>query len=120
MSSLNQPSCCAPVRQGVRQPELIQGPGKAVAAPGRPDVSGIEQALIPAGRFTMGDSRGDGNRADGEDPVHRVQLDGYSIDTTSVTVADFDRFVAATGYRTDAEQYGSSAVFKMKTLLWRR
>jgi formylglycine-generating enzyme len=67
--------------------------------------------VIPAGVFTMGDSRRDGSRADGEDPVHKVQIDAIRIDTTSVTVADFGRFVDATGYRTEAEQFGFSAVF---------
>src|SRR4051794_20701376 len=73
----------------------------------------IEQVVIPAGRFRMGDSSGDENRGDGETPQHDVALAEFSIDATTVTNADFGRFVAATGYRTDAETFGFSAVFHL-------
>jgi formylglycine-generating enzyme required for sulfatase activity len=59
----------------------------------------------------MGDATGDGNPGDGERPVHAVVVAPFRIDATSVTNADFARFVAATGYRTDAETFGFSAVF---------
>ena len=73
----------------------------------------IAQARIPAGSFVMGDSSGDENRGDGETPRHRVTLRGFDIDATTVTNADFARFVAATGYRTEAETFGFSAVFHL-------
>lgn len=38
-------------------------------------------------------------------------LKAFEIDKDLVTVAEFDKFVKATGYVTDAERYGSSAVF---------
>ena len=37
-------------------------------------------------------------------PPHQVYLDAYAISRTPVTVAQFGAFVAATGYRTTAEQ----------------
>jgi formylglycine-generating enzyme len=61
----------------------------------------------------MGDSSGDRNRGDGEIPLHRVGLSAFEIDVTSVTNADFSRFVADTGYRTEAEVFGFSAVFHL-------
>src|SRR5919204_5941483 len=73
----------------------------------------IEQCVIPAGVFSMGDAQGDGKRSDGERPVHQVELPGFSIDATSVTNADFARFVEATAYQTEAETFGSSAVFHL-------
>jgi len=73
----------------------------------------IEQARVSAGRFAIGDSSGDGNRADGEGPVHEVELPAFEIDATTVTVADFAHFVEATGYRTEAETFGFSAVFHL-------
>jgi formylglycine-generating enzyme required for sulfatase activity len=73
----------------------------------------IEQALIPAGSFVMGDSSGDRNHADGEHPLHEVFLDTFEIDVTSVTNDDFARFVDATGYLTEAETFGYSAVFHL-------
>jgi formylglycine-generating enzyme required for sulfatase activity len=61
----------------------------------------------------MGDARGDDRFDDGEGPVHRITLDDFHIDATSVTNADFSRFVRATGYLTDAEKFGFSAVFHL-------
>jgi formylglycine-generating enzyme len=76
-------------------------------------VHGIEQISIPAGRFLMGDANGDENRADGETPVHEVDVAAFLIDATSVTNDDFAQFVDATDYRTEAEVFGFSAVFHL-------
>jgi formylglycine-generating enzyme required for sulfatase activity len=73
----------------------------------------IEQCLIPAGVFWMGDALGDGKLADGERPVHQAELPAFSIDATTVTNADFARFVAETAYITEAESFGFSAVFHL-------
>lgn len=72
-----------------------------------------EESVIPTGSFQMGDAFGEGYPADGELPVHTVQLDAFRIDTTAVTNRMFSAFVKATGYRTEAELYGSSAVFHL-------
>lgn len=66
---------------------------------------------VPAGRFRMGDAHDEGYRTDGEVPVHGVELRAFSVDVTSVTNAAFTAFVEATGYVTDAERAGISAVF---------
>jgi formylglycine-generating enzyme len=71
----------------------------------------IAQASVPSQTFAMGDAFGDGARADGERPVHSVRVSAFDIDATTVTVADFRAFVGDTGYRTEAEAYGWSAVF---------
>jgi formylglycine-generating enzyme required for sulfatase activity len=63
--------------------------------------------------FIMGDSTGDRNPADGETPQHEVALPAFDIDITTVTNEDFSRFVADTGYRTEAETWGFSAVFHL-------
>ncbi|WP_239082500.1 formylglycine-generating enzyme family protein [Actinoplanes teichomyceticus] len=68
---------------------------------------------VPAQVFRMGDAHGDGRPADGERPVHPVRVHAFTIDATPVTVADFRAFVTATGYRTEAESYGWSAVFHL-------
>ena len=72
-----------------------------------------EQASVPGQTFAMGDAFGDGARPDGEGPVHQVTLSPYEIDVTTVTVADFRAFVSATGFRTEAESFGWSAVFHL-------
>lgn len=65
---------------------------------------------IPGGEFSMGskDPRGDlcgGNEPmDDARPIHRVQVDGFWMDRTEVTNAEFARFVAATNYVTVAER----------------
>jgi formylglycine-generating enzyme required for sulfatase activity len=107
--------CCAPTGAGAQHREAHPAAGIDETATTRsgPRRHRVEQAVIPAGVFIMGDAHGEGNRADGEDPVHAVQLDGFGIDTTTVTVADYQLFVADTGYLTDAERYGTSAVFHL-------
>jgi formylglycine-generating enzyme required for sulfatase activity len=67
-------------------------------------------AWIPGGEFSMGskDPRGDvcgGNEPmDDARPVHRVSVDGFWMDKTEVTNAEFARFIAATNYVTVAER----------------
>jgi sulfatase modifying factor 1 len=68
---------------------------------------------LEGGAFEMGDALNEGYPADGERPVHTVELSAFAIAPTTVTNAQFAAFVAATGYRTDAERFGSSAVFHM-------
>ncbi|MGL3150464.1 formylglycine-generating enzyme family protein [Microbacterium sp. A82] len=73
----------------------------------------IEQVAIPAGTFLMGDSSGDRNPGDGETPLHEVTLPAFSIDATTVTNDAFAAFVESTGYLTEAETFGFSAVFHL-------
>ncbi|QDQ99112.1 formylglycine-generating enzyme family protein [Tomitella fengzijianii] len=72
----------------------------------------IAQVRVDGAVFRMGDSHGDGYPSDGELPVHAVELSQFEIDATTVTNADFDAFVRATGHVTDAERFGFSAVFQ--------
>ncbi|PQZ94708.1 sulfatase modifying factor 1 (C-alpha-formyglycine- generating enzyme 1) [Arthrobacter sp. MYb227] len=71
------------------------------------------QLLLPGGSFTMGDHFDEGYPADGETPVHPVELAPFHIDTTAVTNSEFAKFIKDTGYLTDSERYGSSAVFHL-------
>ncbi|AEV83381.1 hypothetical protein ACWT_2359 [Actinoplanes sp. SE50] len=96
-------NCCTP--SGGDRPA---GEVPAVAAGG---THTVDQARVPGQTFAMGDAHGDGHPADGEQPVHPVTVPGFTIDVTAVTVADFRAFVTATGFRTDAEHFGWSAVF---------
>jgi sulfatase modifying factor 1 len=57
-------------------------------------------AVIPAGRFTMGSTRFYVE----EGPEREVELDRFAIDRHPVTVREFRRFVADTGYQTVAER----------------
>ncbi len=68
---------------------------------------------LPGGVFAMGSEDEDVNPGDGEGPVRPVEVSGFRVATTAVTNAEFDRFVKATGYRTQAEEFGWSYVFHL-------
>lgn len=115
-------ACCAPQGLSVgtsaraslpllsRSTEL---PRRSARSTTPSDPHRISQAIVPTQTFEMGDSFGDGRWGDGETPVHAVSVSEFSIDTTSVTNDDFHRFVDATGYRTESEVAGYSAVFHL-------
>ncbi len=62
---------------------------------------------IPGGTFQMGSESGFPDEA----PVHEVTVAPFYLDTHEVTNADFAKFVEATGYKTEAEQWGWSIAF---------
>jgi sulfatase modifying factor 1 len=72
--------------------------------------------FIKGGSFQMGADDG----MPFESPVHTVELDSFLIDSAEVTVAEFERFVAATNYQTEAEKFGWSGVFNFSLGLWER
>jgi formylglycine-generating enzyme len=75
-----------------------------------PAVTPEGMAWIPGGEFSMGAN----DSPDGDEvgmkatldsrPIHRVYVDGFFIDKTDVTNAEFAKFVKATGYVTIAER----------------
>jgi formylglycine-generating enzyme required for sulfatase activity len=75
-----------------------------------PEPAPAGMVWIPGGEFSMGckDPRADlcgGTEAmDDARPIHRAHVDGFWMDRTEVTNAEFARFVAATGYVTVAER----------------
>jgi sulfatase modifying factor 1 len=73
---------------------------------------------IPGGEFSMGGSSEHGLTAPGcgdpladSQPIHRVRVDGFWMDRTEVTNAEFAQFVRATGYVTVAEQAPTAEEF---------
>lgn len=87
-------------RFGPSIPNMTPAPGQA--PPG--------MVWIPGGEFSMGaqdppDTNDVGMKATIDSrPVHRVYVDGFFMDKTDVTNAQFARFVRATGYVTVAER----------------
>ena len=78
--------------------------GQVPAADSRPANAGPEGMVwIPGGEFTMG-TRPTRSRAATSSPPHRVRVDGFWMDETEVTNAQFAEFVDATGYVTTAER----------------
>lgn len=125
-------ACCAPEPTRWRDPGT--GP-QADHSPARPSSVGQEtrpcglsdRALIDSlaeaasgelrmvslagGEFRMGSTGPETYPEDGEGPVRTAGVRPFALAATTVTVADFAVFVAETGYRSDAEAYGTSLVF---------
>ncbi len=73
-------------------------PSQSEASPGAAPAE--EMAWIPGGAFLMGCE----DFYPEEAPVHEAEVEGFWIDEHPVTVAEFRRFVKATGYVTVAER----------------
>jgi sulfatase modifying factor 1 len=69
-----------------------------------PEAAASPQGMvwIPGGEFSMGST--DPLARPDESPVHRVRVEGFWMDATEVTNAQFAEFVKATGYTTVAER----------------
>ena len=78
-----------------RRPANRSPASKATALPKLPAAllgqDGAPMVWVPAGEFTMGSEQGD----DDEQPIHRVVLDSFYLDTFEVTNGRFAKFVAA-------------------------
>lgn len=75
----------------------LRGPrGAAIAVKGGDSFVGTQNPIIGL---------------DGEGPERRIVLKDFLLEAETVTVSRFSEFVAATGYRTEAERFGCSAVF---------
>jgi sulfatase modifying factor 1 len=68
---------------------------------------------VPGGVVRIGDER-----VPEERPVFEERVRPFYMDANLVTVGDYRRFVVATGYRTDAEKFGSAAVYDPKADTW--
>jgi sulfatase modifying factor 1 len=101
-------SCCAPGREPGRDDAPGPTPEPRNGAARVDDASFVD---IPGGEFQMGAVGSVAYDADGEGPVHAVELSPYRIGSVCVTNADFARFVDATGHVTEAERFGWSFVF---------
>ena len=77
-----------------------------------PEAAADSMAVLPGGTFLMGGEDADARPEDGEGPRREVAVSAFEIDRTAVTNARFEAFVAATGYRTEAESFGWAYVFK--------
>jgi formylglycine-generating enzyme required for sulfatase activity len=81
-------------------------------------ISGVtsDMVLINGGKFRMGSDTG----MPFEGPTHEVEISPFYIDKHEVTVAQFEKFVDATDYRTEAERSGWSGVFDLETGEWKK
>ena len=99
---MSHESCCAPSspRRGVAEKSGHDATGK-----------GPQVVELSGGRFDMGTDDERGYPADGEGPIHSVELSPFAIGVYAVTNREFERFVTATGHVTTAEEFGNTFVF---------
>ncbi|NHF59509.1 formylglycine-generating enzyme family protein [Flavobacteriaceae bacterium TP-CH-4] len=79
------------------KPDILIAPPKDIKAP-----EGM--VWIPGGEVIKGAVPGDKMAMDHEKPAHKVIVDGFFMDITEVTNAQFKAFVDATDYTTVAER----------------
>ena len=65
---------------------------------------GIDLVYVRGGSFEMGSEKGESD----EKPMHTITLSNYFIGKYEVTVGQFRKFIAATGYKTSADINGGS------------
>jgi len=71
-------------------------------------------AYIPGGKTRIGSEEG----LPFERSIFETEINPFFLDIHPVTVAEFAQFVKATGYKTQAENFGSSGVFEMAVPTW--
>ena len=93
--------------------EIAQGKGTEKTEAKKPPSAKMdfkrEMVFVEGGSFMMGSERNED-----EMPVHKVTLNDFYIDKYEVTVADFEKFVNATGHKTEAEYRGFSSIMGRK------
>ncbi|MGJ9373551.1 formylglycine-generating enzyme family protein [Nesterenkonia sp. CF4.4] len=117
-------SCCSPARPN-RVPSTSTGPtttlpaayasvAKAALVSQLAATAASQLSMIgfSAAEFRMGSEYPQAYPDDGEGPVRTARVEAFAISPTTVTVAQFARFVQATGHLTDAERHGDSLVFQ--------
>jgi sulfatase modifying factor 1 len=97
-------SCCSPSADRNGAPSTEIQPGPHVGSP-RGTVK------LDGGVFRMGAENSEIWVGDGESPVIEISLSPFRIERCAVTNAQFEEFVQATSYRTEAEHFGWSFVF---------
>jgi len=105
-----QPSpCCVPSQRRLAQ---LTASVKASAERPRATAGSLEDMVRVEGRFRMGSESPDAFPTDGEGPVRTVTLSPFHISKFAVTNEQFAEFARKSGYRTEAQRFGWSFVFR--------
>jgi sulfatase modifying factor 1 len=99
--------CCAKPGRAAAILAALPAPPSATPEPTTPGTPADSPATagmvwIAGGEFRIGST--DPLARPDESPVHRVRVDGFWMDATEVTNAQFAAFIKATGYKTVAER----------------
>ena len=87
---------------------MLQAADRAV---GETDLDSSDIVWLNGGRTHVGTDRPE-IRFDGESPRRRATLRAFGISRFAVTVAEFARFIDESGWKTSADQFGWSYVFR--------
>ncbi len=113
-SDVGHGSCCAPqsaafgARRSARQAKARDETRRV--ARGERHIDTL--VTLRGGRFLMGTDDEVGFPDDAEGPVREVTISPFRVDKFPVTNERFQEFVRATGYVTEAEEFGWSFVFR--------
>lgn len=102
--------CCTPTRSTVLDSGTEEHAKCVRRAPQQEILA--QMIALPGGTFLMGTDFPLAFPQDGEGPVRPVHVNAFHIDACPVTNDLFKRFIDATDYVTEAEQFGWSFVFR--------
>jgi len=102
--------CCVPSKRRLAQ--LVTSIKASFERPRATGGSLEDMVRVEGGRFRMGSESPEAFACDGEGPVRQVTLAGFHISRYAVSNAQFAEFVRRSGYRTEAERFGWSFVFR--------
>src|SRR5690625_5157494 len=108
MDTRQQTSCCSASRSELGTKPLEKEENKKVVQK-ETDIENM--VYLSGGEFLMGTNSKEGFPDDGEGPVRKITVKPFYMDKYAVTNAQFAEFVDATGFKTEAEQFGWSFVF---------
>jgi len=119
LTSMTDTTCCPSSHAHAKSPVSEDATDESADRPSAPRVQAPAEETstegmvsLEGGSFLMGTDSDSGFAADGEGPIREVYVDPFYIDATAVTNAEFQEFVNATGYETEAESFGWSFVFQ--------
>ena len=108
-------ACCAPSSGRDGEPtehrDHVEHVDHQAAAGDDAGDAGATMVTLAGGSFRMGSVDARAYPADGEGPIHVVELSPFRIDPHAVDNERFAAFVDATGHVTEAERFGWSFVF---------
>ena len=104
-SAHSEAGCCSPSRAAGSGPHPA-----SVAIAAHTPASTAGMVSLPGGVFVIGSDDPFAYPDDGETP-RELEISPFLIDRCAVSNAGFAEFIAATGYVTEAEQFGWSFVF---------
>jgi len=113
-SHLKFRQCLGAITSRISPTPIVDWSGRDRAMLSTAPKASLDFVLIRGNIFTMGSPASEVDRSDDE-TEHQVKVSDFYLSKYAVTVAEFRKFVEATGYRTDAETGDGSYAWDGKT-----